>query len=876
MKYSKYNFQLLLIVSFCIFITNSSYIKIPYANEEVPVSEIDQNFHPFDLSLEFIEYEGRRRIKNNVNKLQEIINQLPNIISQLFLSNSYLEINWDKNLVSRLGIRLGYNQNYYFDKKKINTDLLIIIEFIDKPKKGAIISKFYGANGNYASYTYGQRVYMGVFKIDYNYDIESDDSKNIFLMNLIKGTFRAIGFRYKYLLKNFIKNKFENIPLYLVENSKIYKTYKKLMNLYDIQINNINELSTDFYGEYWDYNSFKFHDVMNKEYDIDYVISELTMSVFNEMPNLSLSKCDLFKFEQGVQNGFHCLRVSQDCINKNSENDYFLEYGIDEENEYKVKCYLNTKENIKKEQCGIKYGNLEYSNFNTYFTPSFKQIKENLLLAKRDIPEINLYKNQTLKLLKNAPSCKLGTPRTIFFQVPPNIFDGEKGKTNITPLINELKDMNKDVEYEQIILGEKDKKYFVTYEAYEDNYKRESVTKVLNYSGVIRSFSDLYSHNFLIKNPQPKKLAEMGYIPSLQKLFSYNNFEVIAYKDKTYYYYNLMHQQFPYDYTYMPETYSYPKERSLILKKFKNYKLAKDDLWLLKPKKSSLGRGIKIFHSLENTTNDYIITKYISNPHLINNLKYDFRVYVLISGLSPLKMYLYTDGLVRFTSEEYSLDLNKIDELYRHLTNVAINTKNKETYKKAVNADTEEGSKWSLQVYKSYCEHHGIDYKKIWDQMADISIKSILAVRDLFLKTIKQNGTKDKNHFKLFGYDFLVEEDLKVYLIEVNSRPSLLMGDINDLKLKPQLIADTLNIVGITPYSHDYKDNFKSYDYNGNDINEEDIDDNEDGVNRALCEFGRPRGRFELIFPLKNKVDYYKKFFSEDRTADEMLWEKLK
>ena len=103
------------------------------------------------------------------------------------------------------------------------------------------------------------------------------------------------------------------------------------------------------------------------------------------------------------------------------------------------------------------------------------------------------------------------------------------------------------------------------------------------------------------------------------------------------------------------------------------------------------------------------------------------------------------------------------------------------------------------------------------------------------------------------------------------------MGDINDLKLKPQLIADILNIVGITPYSHDYKDDFIAFDLRNReeDINEQIINDDEDGVNRALCEFGRPRGRFELIFPLKDNVNYYKKFFSKDKIADEMLWEKL-
>ena len=160
--------------------------------------------------------------------------------------------------------------------------------------------------------------------------------------------------------------------------------------------------------------------------------------------------------------------------------------------------------------------------------------------------------------------------------------------------------------------------------------------------------------------------------------------------------------------------------------------------------------------------------------------------------------------------------------------------------------------------------------------MSDISIKSILAVRDLLLNEIEQNGTKDRNHFKLFGYDFLLDENLKVHLIEINSRPSLLMGDINDIKLKPQLVADALNLVGITPYSHDYRDDFEAYDKEFNNYNFDNKNDEiEYDINRALCEFEKPRGRFELIFPIKDNIDYYRKFFSKNRQLDEMLWEKL-
>lgn len=67
------------------------------------------------------------------------------------------------------------------------------------------------------------------------------------------------------------------------------------------------------------------------------------------------------------------------------------------------------------------------------------------------------------------------------------------------------------------------------------------------------------------------------------------------------------------------------------------------------------------------------MSKYIHNPLLIHGYKFDIRLYVLLTSVDPLRIYIYNEGLVRFASEPYSEQKNNI---YAHLTNYSINKKN--------------------------------------------------------------------------------------------------------------------------------------------------------------------------------------------------------
>lgn len=62
-------------------------------------------------------------------------------------------------------------------------------------------------------------------------------------------------------------------------------------------------------------------------------------------------------------------------------------------------------------------------------------------------------------------------------------------------------------------------------------------------------------------------------------------------------------------------------------------------------------------------------------------------------------------------------------------------------------------------------------------------------------KSVKGQISCQKHTFELLGYDFILDQDLNTYLIEVNTNPCL--EESNELlrKLLPRMIDDTLNIV---------------------------------------------------------------------------------
>lgn len=193
-------------------------------------------------------------------------------------------------------------------------------------------------------------------------------------------------------------------------------------------------------------------------------------------------------------------------------------------------------------------------------------------------------------------------------------------------------------------------------------------------------------------------------------------------------------------------------------------KHCQENLWLLKPANLNQGRGIEIFKSLEKIhafltmqpANSYwVAQKYVEKPLLYYGRKFDIRVWALVT--SKNEVFIYKHGYIRTSSNEYSLsDPNN----YVHLTNNCLQ-KHGDNYGKH-----EEGNTLGLDKLQKYFDEKYSEYgisveKHLVPRMKDFIIDTFLSVK----KSL--NPKRRKNCFELFGYDFLIDEDFRTWLLEV-------------------------------------------------------------------------------------------------------------
>ncbi|KAK3243678.1 hypothetical protein CYMTET_46683 [Cymbomonas tetramitiformis] len=275
----------------------------------------------------------------------------------------------------------------------------------------------------------------------------------------------------------------------------------------------------------------------------------------------------------------------------------------------------------------------------------------------------------------------------------------------------------------------------------------------------------------------------------------------------------------------MPTTFTLPKDYVAFVDAFS--KAADGDeekkgggdcggnVWIMKPIGLSRGRGIYLVDDIAAV--DYaepmIVQRYLCNPLLVDGFKFDLRLYVVVTSISPLEAFLCQEGFARFATQRYTLDKAEIGNKFIHLTNSSIQKEQEDMdpndlpaplrSESEINgcargcpAFLEGGSKCSLaRLWWWLQQEGGIDTEALWSRISDVVLRSLFVVEEPISHQV--------NSFELLGFDVMIDTELKPWLVEVNSSPSLATDTELDVEVKGSMLRDTVRLVDPPDFDRD-------------------------------------------------------------------------
>uniref|UniRef100_A0A8B9MMF2 Tubulin--tyrosine ligase-like protein 5 n=1 Tax=Accipiter nisus TaxID=211598 RepID=A0A8B9MMF2_9AVES len=220
--------------------------------------------------------------------------------------------------------------------------------------------------------------------------------------------------------------------------------------------------------------------------------------------------------------------------------------------------------------------------------------------------------------------------------------------------------------------------------------------------------------------------------------------------------------------------------------------------WIVKPVASSRGRGVYLINNPNQIVleDNILVSRYISNPLLIDDFKFDVRLYVLVTSYDPLVIYLYEEGLARFATVRYDQASKNIKNQFMHLTNYSVNKKSGD-YVSCDDPEVEDyGNKWSMSAMLRYLKQEGRDTAALMANVEDLIIKTVVSAELAIATACKTFLSHRGSCFELYGFDVLIDDTLKPWLLEVNLSPSLACDAPLDLKIKASMLSDMFTLVG--------------------------------------------------------------------------------
>ncbi|XP_018577054.1 tubulin polyglutamylase TTLL6 isoform X2 [Anoplophora glabripennis] len=201
---------------------------------------------------------------------------------------------------------------------------------------------------------------------------------------------------------------------------------------------------------------------------------------------------------------------------------------------------------------------------------------------------------------------------------------------------------------------------------------------------------------------------------------------------------------------YIPPAFKLPVDKE----KFLEYSSKYSNISFVQKNNDHRNIQIRKISDIDLDKEGTFLQEYVDKPLLVSGHRFDIGIYTVITSVDPLRVYIYNGDAIL-------------------------------SMKESLNA---------------FLRAQGRNPDVIWEQIEDAIGSVILARESLIVDTLRRFKSK-RNFFEMMRMDFIIDENLNIYLLEANMSPNLSSAHFPPNKLiYHQVLYNVLGLVGVAEY----------------------------------------------------------------------------
>ncbi|CAH0677249.1 unnamed protein product [Chilo suppressalis] len=240
---------------------------------------------------------------------------------------------------------------------------------------------------------------------------------------------------------------------------------------------------------------------------------------------------------------------------------------------------------------------------------------------------------------------------------------------------------------------------------------------------------------------------------------------------------------------FIPKAFKLPKSKENFLEYATRNK---NSLFLVKHNQHR-GVFIRNVSEIDLSSGESFVQEYVQKPYLVDGHKFDIGVYVVLTSVDPLRVYWYKgDVLFRYCpAKYYPFDPKNLDKY-------VIGDDYLPTWEVPSLAHPYTALGFGMKnAFDIYAKSKGHSPGKMW---ADVqrAISEVFVMKEKHIIEALKQYPSSNNFFELMRFDLVLDEDMRVYLLEANMSPNLSSAHYppNQL-LYEQVLYNLFSITGI-------------------------------------------------------------------------------